>query len=82
MSRPSAHTRVRDEEALDAGEVAHAVRATDEHEAEYRASGTVALSAVRPRTAPDATAEAVPERTVSLPKDRAARKRRRLSRPA
>src|SRR5829696_105669 len=39
-SRPYAHTRVRDEEAMDSGEVAHAVRAADEVEAEYRASGT------------------------------------------
>ena len=30
VSRPSAHTRVRDEEAMHAGEVAHAVRAADD----------------------------------------------------
>ena len=48
-SRPYAHTRVRDEEAMRAGDVAHAVRAADEQEAEYRASGTVALSAIEPR---------------------------------
>ena len=48
-SRPYAHTRVRDEEAMRTDEVAHAVRAADEQEAEYRASGTVALSAIEPR---------------------------------
>src|SRR5436190_7977147 len=35
VSRPYAHTRIRDEEALHAGDVAHAVRAGDETEAEY-----------------------------------------------
>jgi protein phosphatase len=67
VSRPYAHTRVRDEEAMHAGDVAGAVRAADEAEAEYRASGTVALSAVRPR-APEE--EAAPERTVALPDGR------------
>jgi serine/threonine protein phosphatase PrpC len=70
VSRPYAHTRVRDEEALHAGDVAHAVRAGDETEAEYRASGTVALSAVRPRTA----VEEAPKRTVPLPDGRDPRK--------
>ena len=48
-SRPYAHTRVRDEEAMRTDEVAHAVRAADDQEAAYRASGTVALSAIEPR---------------------------------
>src|SRR5687768_2471576 len=48
-SRPYAHTRVRDEESMRTEDVAHAVRAADEQEAEYRASGTVALSAIEPR---------------------------------
>ena len=64
-SRPYAHTRVRDEEAMRSGDVARAVGAADEAEAEYRASGTVALSAIRPREDPPA-AEA-PERTVAPP---------------
>jgi protein phosphatase len=64
-SRPYAHTRVRDEEAIRTGEVAQAVRAADEAEAEYRASGTVAMSAIRPREDPEATD--APERTVALP---------------
>ena len=80
VSRPSAHTRVRDEEALRSGEVAHAAQASDDSEAEYRASGTVALSAIKPRSAED-TAEA-PERTVPLPDgtspgERPVKKRRR-----
>ena len=71
VSRPyahaEAHTRVRDEEAMHAGDVAGAVRAADEAEAEYRASGTVALSAVKPRAPVE---EAAPERTVALPDGR------------
>jgi serine/threonine protein phosphatase PrpC len=51
VSRPQAHTRRIDEERQ-AAEVGSAVRATDHAEAEYRASGTVALSAVRPRAQP------------------------------
>ena len=47
VSRPQGHTRRRDEMAT-----AGATRASDEAEAEYRASGTVALSAVRPRAQP------------------------------
>ncbi len=81
-SRPTAHTRVRDEESLHAGDVAHAVRAADEQEAAYRASGTVALSAIEPRAR--AEPEVAPERTVALPDeagprggDAPARKRRR-----
>ena len=64
-TRPYANTRVRDEEAMHAGDVAHAVRAADETEAEYRASGTVALSAIQPRAR--AEPETAPERTASLP---------------
>ena len=67
-SRPYAHTRVRDEEAMHAGDVAHAVRAGDETEAEYRASGTVALSAIQPRAR--AEPETAPKRTAPLPDDR------------
>src|SRR5215207_9617675 len=63
VSRPTAHTRVRDEGAMHSGEVAHAVRAADEAEAEYRASGTVAMSAIKPR----AETQEAPERTVPLP---------------
>src|SRR5829696_6114025 len=64
-SRPYAHTRVRDEETMHTGEVANAVRAGDETEAEYRASGTVALSAIQPRAR--AEPETGPKRTASLP---------------
>jgi protein phosphatase len=55
VGRPNAetHTRVRDAETLRADEVRAAVEASDEAEAEYRRSGTMALSAVRPRAAPD-----------------------------
>jgi serine/threonine protein phosphatase PrpC len=74
-SRPYAHTRVRDEQTLRSDDVAGAVRAADEQEAAYRASGTVALSAIEPRaraepdsqpTSPADTGEA-PKRTVALP---------------
>jgi PPM family protein phosphatase len=64
-SRPYAHTRVRDEEALHPDDVRHAVRAADEQEAEYRASGTVALSAIEPRARAEPVEE--PRRTVTLP---------------
>src|SRR5215217_5865159 len=64
-SRPYAHTRVRDEETMRSSDVAHAVGAGDETEAEYRASGTVALSAIQPRAR--AEPETAPERTVALP---------------
>jgi serine/threonine protein phosphatase PrpC len=67
VSRPYAHTRVRDEEAMHSDEVGNAVRAADEAEAEYRATGTVALSAVKPRAPVE---EAAPERTVALPDGR------------
>jgi PPM family protein phosphatase len=63
VTRPEGHTRVRDE-ALRADDVAHAVRAADEAEAAYRASGTVAMSAVRPRAA---VLDSPPERTMTLP---------------
>jgi protein phosphatase len=69
VSRPYAHTRIRDEEGLHASEVGNAVRAADEAEAEYRASGTVALSAVKPR-AETRTEEGAPRRTVPLPDGR------------
>src|SRR5215210_2693003 len=64
-SCPYAHTRLRDEETMRSSDVAHAVRAGDETEAEYRASGTVALSAIQPRAR--AEPETAPERTVPLP---------------
>jgi PPM family protein phosphatase len=89
VSRPSAHTRARDEEGMHAGDVADAVRAADEQEAEYRRSGTVALQAIRPREpGTEDTAESVPRRTVPLPEGKAPagrdgrrRKRRRLVPP-
>jgi serine/threonine protein phosphatase PrpC len=89
VSRPSARTRVRDEEAMHAGDVADAVRAADEQEAEYRRSGTVALQAIRPREpGTEDTAESAPRRTVPLPdgkspdgRERRKRKRRRLIPP-
>src|SRR4051794_660842 len=48
VSRPQGHTRRSDEQDGSGA----AGRASDEAEAEYRASGTVALSAVRPRAQP------------------------------
>jgi protein phosphatase len=77
VSRPYAHTRVRDEEAMHADEVGNAVRAADEAEAEYRATGTVALSAVKPRAPVE---ESAPERTVALPDGRDPRKPPRTKR--
>jgi protein phosphatase len=66
QSRPYAHTRVRDEHAMSSEDVAQAVRAADEQEAAYRASGTVALSAIEPRARAEPLEEA-PKRTVALP---------------
>jgi PPM family protein phosphatase len=77
VSRPYAHTRVRDEEGMHADEIGNAVRAADEVEAEYRATGTVALSAVKPRAPVE---EAAPERTVALPDGRDPRKPPRTKR--
>jgi protein phosphatase len=51
VSRPQGHTRRSDEERQ-AAEAGFSGRASDRAEAEYRASGTVALSAVRPRAQP------------------------------
>jgi serine/threonine protein phosphatase PrpC len=51
VSRPQGHTRRSDEERQSA-EAGFAGQASDRAEAEYRASGTVALSAVRPRAQP------------------------------
>ena len=48
VSRPQGHTRRWDEEH----DASRLTRASDEAEASYRASGTVALSAVRPRAQP------------------------------
>jgi protein phosphatase len=72
---------VRGDEALKAGEVREAVRASDDAEAEYRRDGTVAMSAVRPRAAP------VDEPTGRSPRNEAttpppARRRRRRVPPA
>ena len=79
-ARPYAHTRVRDEDAMRSDDVAHAVRAADEQEAAYRASGTVALSAIEPRARAEPIEES-PKRTVTLPDgaspDGAAPKRKR-----
>jgi PPM family protein phosphatase len=72
-ARPYAHTRVRDEDAVRSGDVAHAVRAADEQEAAYRASGTVALSAIEPRARAEPIEES-PRRTAAVPD--AKRKRR------
>jgi serine/threonine protein phosphatase PrpC len=72
-AEPEAHTRHRDE--LQAADVAEAVRAADEQEAAYRASGTVALSAVKPRAEP---IEEAPPRTAPLPDQRRRRRRRRI----
>jgi protein phosphatase len=68
---------VRDEEGMHADEIGNAVRAADEVEAEYRATGTVALSAVKPRAPVE---EAAPERTVALPDGRDPRKPPRTKR--
>jgi protein phosphatase len=62
VSRPQAHTRTSDEGG---------VPASDAAEAEYRASGTVALSAVRPR------AEPIEEGQAHAPPRSAPRRRRR-----
>jgi protein phosphatase len=52
-------------------DVAHAVRAADEQEAAYRASGTVALSAIEPRARAEPAAEPdtgeAPPRMAALP---------------
>jgi PPM family protein phosphatase len=55
-------------------------RASDAAEAEYRRSGTVALSAIRPESEPEAPPEPPPRRTAPLPEPPATpprRKRRR-----
>jgi len=76
-SRPYAHTRVRDEEAMRTDEVVHAVRAADHQEAAYRASGTVALSAIEPRARAEPVEEA-PQRRAPLPDgEQPERKRKR-----
>ena len=64
VTRAEAPTRVGDD-ALHAAEVADAA------EADYRASGTVALQAIRPRAEPKSApaTESVPERTAPLPGD-------------
>jgi serine/threonine protein phosphatase PrpC len=64
-TRPYGQTRVRDEQTLRSDDVAQTVRAADEQEAAYRASGTVALSAIEPRAR--AEPEEAPKRTVPLP---------------
>jgi serine/threonine protein phosphatase PrpC len=69
VSRPEARTRTRDE--AKAEEVRAAVRVSDDAEAEYRRSGTVALSAVRPRAQP------IAEPHAHAPPARSARPRRR-----
>jgi serine/threonine protein phosphatase PrpC len=71
VSRPQGHTRRWDEER----EAAQLARASDETEAAYRASGTVALSAVRPRARP------IEERRPHAPPAPAPRRKRRLLRP-
>jgi protein phosphatase len=71
VSRPQGSTRRWDEMRHTAG----ATRASDEAEAEYRASGTVALSAVRPRAQP------IEEGHAHGPPAGAKRRRRRLFSP-
>ena len=64
--RPYAHTRVRDEESMHSDDIGNAVRAADEQEAAYRASGTVALSAIEPRARAEPIEDS-PKRTVAMP---------------
>ena len=71
-TRPEAHTRARDEQMLTAEEVSRAARAADEQEAEYRRTGTMAMSAVKPRAEPIAEPEPPPSR----PAPRRRRRRR------
>jgi serine/threonine protein phosphatase PrpC len=71
VSRPQGHTRRSDELRRASG----TARASDEAEAEYRASGTVALSAVRPR------AEPIEEGHAHAPPPAKQRRRRRLFSP-
>jgi serine/threonine protein phosphatase PrpC len=71
VSRPQGGTRRRDEMRHTPG----ATRASDEAEAEYRASGTVALSAVRPRPQP------IEEGHAHAPPPTPKRRRRRLFSP-
>jgi protein phosphatase len=73
VSRPQARTRQADE-ARRNEEVRSAVRASDEAEAEYRRSGTMALSAVRPRAQP------IEEGQAHAPPARPAQHRRRRRR--
>ena len=71
ISRPQGHTRHTDEDLTAVG------AASDTQEHEYRASGTVALSAVRPRAQPiEEGAHAPPRRDAAR-----RRKRRRLVTP-
>jgi protein phosphatase len=71
ISRPQGHTRRWDEVNAGVG----ATRASDEAEAAYRASGTVALSAVRPRAQP------IEEGHAHAPPRTQPRRRRRLLSP-
>src|SRR3954462_10875203 len=71
VSRPQGHTRRWDEPST-----AGAPRASDEAEAEYRASGPVALSAVRPRAQPIEEGHAH-----APPRAQPRRRRRRLLSP-
>jgi protein phosphatase len=66
VSRPQAHMRHSDEALARSG-----FSASDEAEAEYRASGTVALSAVRPRAQP------IEEGQAHAPPPQPSRRRRR-----
>jgi len=70
VSRPQGHTRHGDE-----AHARGAVSASDEAEAEYRASGTVALSAVRPRAQP------IEEGQAHAPPRERPRRRRRIVTP-
>jgi protein phosphatase len=71
VSRPQGHTRHGDE-----AHARGAASASDEAEAEYRASGTVALSAVRPRAQPIEEGQAH-----APPREQPRRRRRRIVTP-
>jgi PPM family protein phosphatase len=84
-ARPYAHTRVRDEDSMRTDDVAHAVRAADEQEAAYRASGTVALSAIEPRARAEPIEDSPERRAMpqgASPAGTATKRKRRFRIPA
>ncbi len=76
VTKPEGSTR-RADEARTAEQVRAAVRASDEAEAEYRRSGTVALKAIRPRAQP--IEEEAPPAASPPPRPRSRRRRRVLT---